>query len=91
MSEAGGMSEFERWLRSMPEELRREVVPAERAIMLWRTSKAVRARLAAASLPAARVDAVVHARQSFDYGRGLLDALAGVDAWCRVTGLRLRS
>ena len=44
--------------------------------MLRRTSQAVRARLAAASLPAARVDAVVQARQEFPRGNGLLDALA---------------
>ena len=89
MSEAGDMSEFGHWLRSMPEELRREVLPAERAIMLRRTCKAVRAILAAASLPEARVNAVVQTQyQAFADGRGLRDALAGLDVWCRVTVLR---
>jgi len=83
-------SKFEHWLLTMPEELRRLVLPATRVLLLRRTSKTVRAILGAASTPAGRVNAVVHLRCDFFEGRLLRDAFAGLDAWCRVTVLRFK-
>ena len=63
-----------------------KIVPATRTFVLRRTSKTM-----LAAVDNAKVDVVVVRRRGvkFRNGEGLLDKLNGLNAWCRVTELRL--
>jgi hypothetical protein len=61
----------------MPPEIRHKMLPASRTIALRQTSKMMRT-------------AVENADTVVPNGRGLLD-LKGLNAWCKVTVLRLRN
>ena len=62
------------------------MLPASRTIALRQTSKTMRTAVE-------RANAVVQARREVQFhdGRGLLDKLHGLNAWCKVTVLRLQS
>ena len=61
-------------------------MPASRTIALRQTSKTMRTAVE-------KANAVVQARRGVQFpdGRGLLDKLNGLNAWCKVTVLRLQS
>ena len=62
------------------------MLPTSRTIAMRQTSKTMRTAVEQA-------DAVVQARRGvqFPEGRGLMDKLNGLNAWCKVTDLRLKS
>ena len=62
------------------------MLPASRTIALRASSRTIRAAVE-------KADAVVQARRGVQFpdGRGLLDKLNGLNAWCKVTVLRLKS
>ena len=61
------------------------MLPASRTITLRRTSKTMRAAVE-------KADAVVESRDEIQFpdGQGLVDKLHGLNAWCKVTVLRLK-
>ncbi len=67
-------------------EIHYKMLPAIRAIALSRTTKTMRTAVE-------KADAVVQARGriQFPNGQGLLGKLIGLNAWCKVTVLRLKS
>jgi len=73
-------------LELLPQAILIKIVPATRTFRLRRTSKTMRA-----AVHNAKLDVVVVRRSgvTFRNGKGLLDKLNGLNAWCRVTGLRL--
>jgi hypothetical protein len=73
-------------LSLLPQEMLIKMVPTTRTILLRRTSKKMRT-----AVENAKVDVVVVRRRGvkFRNGEGLLDKLNGLNAWCRVTELRL--
>ena len=75
-------------LELLPQELHRKMLPANRTFVLRRTSKTM-----LAAVDNAKVDVVVVRRSGvkFRNGEGLLDKLNGLNAWCKVTVLRLKS
>ena len=70
----------------LPPEIHHKMLPASRTIALRQTSKTMRTAVE-------KADAVVQARcgVQFPGGRGLVDKLNGLNAWCKVTVLRLQS
>jgi hypothetical protein len=72
-------------LELLPQEMHSKIVPAARTFVLRRTSKTM-----LAAVENAKVDVVVESRRgvTFRNGKGLLDKLNGLNAWCRVTELR---
>ena len=72
-------------LELLPQEMHSKIVPAARTFRLRRTSKTMRA-----AVHNAKLDVVVVRRSgvTFRNGKGLLDKLNGLNAWCRVTELR---
>ena len=62
------------------------MLPASRTIALRASSRTIRAAVE-------KADAVVQARRGVQFpdGRGLLDKSKGLNAWCKVTVLRLNS
>jgi len=67
-------------------EIHHKMLPASRAIALRWTSKTMRTA-------GVKADAVVQARGGIEFpdGRGLLEKLIGLHAWCKATALRLES
>ena len=74
-------------LELLPQEMLIRIVPTTRTFLLRRTSKKMRT-----AVENAKVDVVVVRRRGvmFRNGEGLLDKLNGLNAWCRVTELRLK-
>jgi hypothetical protein len=72
--------------KQLPPEIHHKMLPASRTIALRQTSKTMRTAVE-------RANAVVQARREVQFhdGRGLLDKLHGLNAWCKVTVLRLQS
>ena len=72
--------------KQMPQEIHHKMLPTSRTIAMRQTSKTMRTAVEQA-------DAVVQARRGvqFPEGRGLMDKLNGLNAWCKVTELRLKS
>ena len=75
-------------LEVLPQELHRKMLPANRTFVLRRTSKTM-----CAAVENAKLDTVVKRRSGvkFPNGEGLKNKLNGLNAWCRVTVLRLDS
>ena len=73
-------------LEVLPQEMHNKLLPVTRTFVLRRTSKTM-----LAAVDNAKVDVVVVRRSGvkFRNGEGLLDKLNGLNAWCRVTELRL--
>ena len=73
------------FLKHLPPEIYHKMLLASRTIALRRTSKTMRAAVE-------KADAVVQKRGGIQFpdGRGLLDQLNGLSAWCKLTVLRLR-
>ncbi len=72
--------------KELPPEIHHKMLPASRTVALRQTSKTMRTAVE-------KADAVVQARRrvQFPDGQGLLDKLSGLNAWCKVTVLRLTS
>jgi Ran GTPase-activating protein (RanGAP) involved in mRNA processing and transport len=72
--------------KEMPPEIHHKMLPASRTVALRQTSKMMRTAVE-------KADAVVQARRGVQFpdGQGLLDKLNGLNAWCKVTVLRLTS
>ena len=72
-------------LEPLPAEMHHKMLPASRTIALRRTSKTM-------GTAVEKAHAVVQARRGiyFPHGRGLLDRLNSLNAWCKVTVLSLK-
>ena len=70
----------------LPPEIHHKLLPAIRTIALRQTSKTMRTAVE-------KANAVVQARRGVQFpdGRGLLDKMNSLNAWCKVTVLRLQS
>ena len=66
------------------QEMQSKIVPATRTFVLRRTSRTMRA-----AVEKTKLDVLVVSVVKFRNGEGLLDKLNGLNAWCRVTELRL--
>jgi hypothetical protein len=79
--DAHARMELQDALELLPQEILNKMLPANRAIMLRRTSKTMRA-----AVENAKVDAVVVARHDIQFsdGNGLLVKLSDLNAWCKV-------
>jgi hypothetical protein len=72
--------------KQLPPEIHHKMLPASRTIAMCQTSKTMRTAVEQA-------DVVVQARDGIKLpgGEGLVDQLNGLNAWCKVTVLRLNS
>ena len=73
-------------LELLPAEIHHKILPSTRTIALHRTSKTMRTAVE-------KADAVVVSRGGVQFreGEGLLDKLNSLNAWCKVTVLRVNS